>query len=227
MKRLALEDASEALERQYLTLKEIGYEDASGLCLGPHDGSFWALVLSLIRDVLPTQMNARDRSDVDIPALLVIPDRIVPLAKQMRLTRVFGKPGKLGNGAIRDFQEYAAPDPWPLPYALLDVRIGVAEGRSMDGLQLDRAVADLGRLPMTAAEGVALATHFPDRMPGGALLTGTRWEPGTVASIHGVEPWRHFENQPYELSRATYGYNCFGSDRIAHCARRLTAVREK
>lgn len=213
---------SAEIERQHRTLHELGYPGASGLWNGqPWCGAFWTMTLTLIRDELPKLLAGGERLDVDIPVLLVIPDRIVPLAKQMRLTRVFGHPGELGRGAMHDFLERAAPDPSPLPYVLLDVRIGVGENRSMDGAELDRIVARQGRLPMTAAEGVALATHFPDRMPGGAVLTGTRWEPSTVASIHGVEPWKHFEDQPYELSRATYGYNCFGNNRIAHCAKRL------
>ena len=210
------------IERQYRTIHDLGYPDASGLWNGqPWCGAFWALVQTFTRDELPKLLDGTERTDVDIPALLVIPDRVVPLAKQMRMTRIFGKPGELGNGAIHDFLEEAPPDPSPLPYVLLDVRIGVDEDRPMDGNALDRFVAERRRLPMTAAEGVALATHYPERMPGGAVLTATRWEPATVASIHGVEPWKHFEDQPYELSRASYGYNCFGNDRIAHCARRL------
>jgi len=217
----------EEIERQYRTLHELGYPEASGLQNGPHCGEFWATVLTFSRDALPSLLMKKDRVDVEIPVLLVIPDRMVPLAKQMRMTRIFGKPGQIGRGAIHDFLEHAADDPSPLPYVLLDVRIGVEEGRRVDGNDLDRIVAEQGRLPMTAAEGVALATHFPERMPGGAVLTATRWEPGTVASIHGIEPWKHFENQPYEISRATFGYNVFGNTRIAHCARRLVRPRKK
>ena len=215
------------IERQYGKLHELGYPEASGLRNGPHCGEFWATVLTFFRDELPKLLDGTERADVDVPVLLVIPDRMVPLAMQMRLTRIFGKPGQIGRGAIHDFLEEAPPDPSPLPYVLLDVRIGVDEDRSMDGSELDRFVSDRRRLPMSAAEGVALATQFPERMPGGAVLTATRWEPATVASIHGVEPWKHFEDQPYELSRATYGYNCFGNTRIAHCARRLVRPAPK
>jgi hypothetical protein len=214
----------EEIERQHETLHGLGYLEASGLGTGrqPLDGSFWAMVLTFFRDELPKLIDGKERMDVAVPILLVIPDRIVPLAKQMRMTRIFGKPGELGNGAIHDFLEHGSSDPSPLPYVLLDVRIGAdGDARRWDGDRLDRYMRDAGRIPLNAVEGVTLATHFPYLMPGGAVLTGTRWEPGTVASIHGVEPWKHFEDQPYELGRATYGYNVFGNTRAAHCARRL------
>lgn len=149
------------LSGQVQTLIEKEYPRAAGV---DKNQFFKRHILPLKREVrrLPANKVRRlihESRNGEIPILLVIPEQVVPLSKQMRMVRLNGEKGYINTkiGRFRNIDGIVTPD---TPYLIFDVEDGtVALGiSSFDYIsQLEKQ----RRFPLTAVEGVALVTHFP------------------------------------------------------------------
>ncbi|CAN5186591.1 DUF5701 family protein [soil metagenome] len=146
---------TEELDRQLETLVDKGYPTLAGL----DEASFADLVHPLRARLHEVEVS----DESHLPFVLVVRSALVPTVGAVEQIQVDGKVGWTDmQDEIADYRPIAGLEiPDAEVYLLVDVSTGpeTLNVRPVDALGMIRAA---GRTPLTADEGVALLTQFPD-----------------------------------------------------------------
>ncbi len=213
--------AREEVRRQYERLLEIGYAEAAGFGKRPATGDFGTAIFTLINQELSGIPDDIELDEDAVPVLLVVPERLVPLAQQAAMARLNGRPITLRQGILMELHDAQSDGcrSSDLPYLLYDVRINKG-GEIIEFIhpRWDKCYQlDVGGSVLNVVEGLALATHFPERIPATLALPGTHVAATGVAAIGknvGEEAYRLMSDTCDPMRRTFNG-------RVAYCKRRL------
>jgi hypothetical protein len=162
----------ETFDGQIKTLIDKGYPEAAGM----------------EKDQFLGYMNPL-RDKFEIGDIIVIPERIVSIPKQMSLVKLNGKTGYtyLNLGVLRQADGVETPN---VPYLIRDVENGAA----MRNTSSDNCVKQFekqGRFGLVTEEGIAIVTHKPETLNDHYIdLPGSRYDSGNVPLLwlHGGRP---------------------------------------
>jgi hypothetical protein len=155
----------ETFDGQVKTLIDKGYPEAAGM----EKDRFLGYVNPL-------------RDKFEIGGIIVIPERIVSIPKQMSLVKLDGKTGYtcLNLGALRQADGVETPN---VPYLIRDVENGVA----MRNTSPDNCVKQFkkqGRFGLVTEEGIAIVTHKPETLNDHYIdLPGSRYDSDIVPRL--------------------------------------------
>jgi hypothetical protein len=187
----------ETFDGQVKTLIDKGYPEAAGM----EKDQFLGYINPL-------------RDKFEIGDIIVIPERIVSIPKQMSMVKLAGKTGYtyLNLDALRQADGVETPN---VPYLIRDVENGAA----MRNTSPDNCVKQFkkqGRFGLVTEEGIAIVTHKPETLNDHYIdLPGSRYGSGSVPNL-----WL-FDGRP-ELSYlwAADAHSRWGS---ASCGSRIRA----
>jgi len=171
---MKLVDFNVLFDQQVRTLLWQGCPDAAGM----KEEQFLRCVEPLGREI----SEIGQVPDGYIPFLIVIPDRFVPLRKQMAmLRRNGGAPSvSLNPDALKNAEGVVTK---PVPYLIFDVESGAATRGAAPGECVKRFRQE-GRCGLTVEEGMALVTHFPETLGNHYIdLPGSRYYSDRVPDL--------------------------------------------
>ena len=161
----------ETFDGQVKTLCALGYPEAAGM----KRGQFLGYVNPL-------------RDKFEIGDIIVVPERIVSISKQMSLVKLNGKTGRtyLNLGGLRQADGVETPN---VPYLIRDVENGTA----MRNIAPDNCVKQFkeqGRLGLVTEEGIAVVTYAPETLNYHYIkLLGSRYGSGDVPILWLDDGW--------------------------------------
>lgn len=187
----------DAFDQQVKTLLDKGYPEAAGM----EKDQFLGYVNPL-------------RDKFEIGDLIVIPERIVSIPKQMSMVKLNGKTGYtyLNLGALRQADGVETPN---APYLIRDVENGAA----MRNTSPDNCVKQFkkqGRFGLVTEEGIAIVTHKPETLNDHYIdLPGSRDGSDYVPDL-----WLYGGRPKLDCNWADYADSKWGS---ASCGSRIRA----
>ena len=187
----------ETFDGQVKTLIDKGYPEAAGM----EKDQFLGYVNPL-------------RDKFEIGDIIVIPERIVSISKQMSLVKLNGKTGYtyLNLGALTQADGVETPN---VPYLIRDVENGAA----MRNTSPDNSVKQFkkqGRFGLVTEEGIAIVTHKPETLNDHCIdLPGSRFDSGFVPFL-----WLVGGRPGLDCIWAGYAFSRWGS---ASCGSRIRA----
>lgn len=161
-------------EQQVQTLIDFGYADAAGMEV--------AEFLEYLYPLRSIARKARETIVPHLPFLIVIPERLVSVPKQMALLVIDGKKGKtfLRLGTLRNAYGIVTPN---VPYIVLDVEDGSVTTSTAPSRSIYQ-LAGRGRRGLTAEEGIALATQSSEILKSHSLdLVGSRCDVDDIPGL--------------------------------------------
>lgn len=141
-----------------------------------------------------------------IPFLIVIPECLVSIPKQMSLVTLEGKTGYTPYLNLTELRNADGVETPNVPYLIFDVE----NGSAMRDISPDNCVkqfAKQGRHGLTVDEGVALVTHYPETLKDHYVdLTGSRCGSGNVPGL-----WLYDSRPELNYDRADSTFSYWGS----------------
>ena len=147
-------------DRQVQNLIDKGYPAIAGLSASELRDSCQALHASCAE--LAGERATADR----VPFVLVVKQELVSLAQAMAQTELRGKAGFI-DFKPGGLERFAPLDELRVPAGALYLLVDVDTGTESLNMTPDDALLLIrrqGRTPLTLEEGIALITHFPDRL---------------------------------------------------------------
>lgn len=185
----------DAFDQQVKTLLDKGYPEAAGM----EKDQFLGYVNPL-------------RDKFEIGDLIVIPERIVSIPKQMSMVKLNGKTGYtcLNLGVLTQADGVETPN---APYLTRDVENGAAM-RNTSPNNCVKQFKKQGRFWFTAEEGIAIVIHKPETLNDHYIdLPGSRYDSDCVPSL-----WLYDGRPRLDYGRAAYANLEWGS---ASCGSRI------
>jgi hypothetical protein len=155
-------DAEAELDRQTTTLLAKGYPEQAGMTAE----EFLALVEPLRHEVGARAGQLSSPTREQVPFLLAVSSRLVPVAQMMSRTELSGRPGFVSRDTT-DIDRFKPIDTVAVPDADVWVVYDVQRGSDLVSVRPDDAlvtITDRGRTPLTVEEGIALVTHHPESL---------------------------------------------------------------
>jgi hypothetical protein len=151
----------EEFDRQVQTLLRIGYPAIAGM-----SAETFASRLQPLKRLLEGAPSELPNEDGRVPFVIVVPREWVPLEEAMALTQLKDKTGYIDfrPGGLETFEPLSDLEvPEGHAYLVFDLDTG----SDLRNLPPDVALAEIRsrrRTPLTLEEGLALLTHFPEKL---------------------------------------------------------------
>jgi len=155
-------DAAGEFDRQVQRLLDKGYPAIAGL----QPDAFRDLLAPLHQAVLARKAELLAPTRARIPFVLVVSQKLVPSSASIQLTELKGKPGFVTDG-FDDVDRFTPIESVEIPagdaYLVFDVDRG-ADYLNVAPNDALVSITASGRSPLTAEEGIAFITQFPDSL---------------------------------------------------------------
>jgi len=155
-------DADAEFERQLQRLIDQGYPEIADL----QPGAWRELFAPLHQVVLDRKAGFAPPTRARVPFVLVVTKQLVPHAAAMAMTELNGRPGFVTDG-FDDVDGFTPIESVELPtgsaYVVFDVDRG-SEYRNVRPSDALVSITAAGRTPLTADEGIAFLTLYPESL---------------------------------------------------------------
>lgn len=148
-------DIEKIFEGQVSTLVKKGYPVAMSMT----ETSFRDR-LRKVKNVVAGITNLKEETEGDIPFLIVIPTNMVPSDKQFAMAGVTRNMDLVDNGGFGN-QHLVVPDDL---YVITNIQDGRGYLQGAEAIACINYLGERNRTGLTAGEGAALATHYPNHL---------------------------------------------------------------
>jgi len=199
------EEYGRLFDQQVETLIGRGVADAAGIAPEAFHG-----MLGHLRDkVLELAREAPETKEGHIPFVIVLREEMLPLKKKVELMEVNGVKGYTAHESSAEFKTYGGVKiPESPAYLMVDVEVS-EHSIGIRRVKMNKSIEEHfpGRSLLTAEEGVALVTQYPEILEQKITLAGSRfgnekvpavlylsWGGGKktpVLEAMDVRPWAH------------------------------------
>ena len=173
------EEYARLFDRQVETLIERGYAEAADMT----QDRFKQLFATLKREARDLAATGPEIKEGHIPFVIVLRERLLSLEKKIPLMEFDGKKGY----TVINLSEFETAKGVEIPDSLAYLIVDVENGKAMKRRPPAEAVKQFkkeGRSPLTAEEGVAIVTQYPEILKDHYLdLPGSRRGADKVANL--------------------------------------------